>query len=244
MADEITTAEQAVEKAVTQQTPEPEPEPESESKTDSDPRVTQALELLEALEDPSRSKSVIQHLAQQAGLLEKDEKLTKKEEKQIRAGIKDIAKKHFGEEFSILSERVANVLEEVLADKEKEFESKLQELERKRAEETFMVSYNNFLSENKVTEEEAGIMLKLAEEITPSPTASLPKYLNRLLSLARSEQAASTKSKVIQERKANNQQRKAETLGVEGSSSSDKFPKYASPRDAVLAAMKGITLED
>lgn len=231
------------------ETTEPEVKEPEESKDDSssedEQETLEALTFFRALKDPSKSKLIIENLAVQAGLLKPGQQVTKTQEAEIKRDFKAIAKKHLGEDFSFLSEKLGAIIEEVLAEKDNEYSQKLMEIERRNAERQFTADYNQFLDENKVTDEEAGIMMKLADEITPAPNTSIKTYLRRLLNLARGEKALETKSKVAEQRKANNQARNAENKGVEGSQyKTEKFPKVISPRDAVMAALQGVKFEE
>jgi len=251
MADnENLTVEESVAKAAAEaepetelETPEQEPEEEQEEAPKQSAEEREALELLRALKDPSRSSAVIEHLARQAGLLRDGEKPTKAEEKEIKRSFKDVAKKHLGEDFQVLSEKLGEILEEVLAEKDKEFESKLHEIERRRAEQSFMAEFNQFLTEKAVTDEEAGKMMELMDEIAPGKTASMQKYLDRLLSLTRGSQADKVKSEIAEKRKATNKSREVESMGVDGKYETQKVKGPISPLEAVLAASRGIKLE-
>jgi hypothetical protein len=214
-----------------------------ETEVEVDEETAEALQLLRALKDPTRSTLVVEHLARQAGLLKPNEELTSKQEKQIKKGFREIAKKHLGDDFAILSEKMGDILEEALAEKERDFEEKLQAVEAKRAQQDYQTAYDKFLSDNKVTEEDAGIMLKLADKLAPGPKATLDEYLGELLSRARGGQATK-KLEIAAKRKANNQAKQGENLGVDGKFEVQKPKGPISPLDAVLAAARGIRFEE
>lgn len=243
MADENNTLEQEAAEETTENETETADAPE-EKEVEVDEETAEALQLLRALKDPARSTLVVEHLARQAGLLKPNEELTSKQEKQIKKGFREIAKKHLGDDFAILSEKMGDILEEALAEKERDFEEKLKAVETKRAQQEYQTAYDKFLTENKVTEEDAGIMLKLADKLSPGPKATLDEYLGELLSRARDGQATKNKLEIAAKRKANNQAKQGENLGVDGKFEIQKPKGPISPLDAVLAAARGIRFEE
>ena len=202
-----------------------------------DRRTAQALELLEALEDPNRAKVVISHLARQAGL---DAFETRKEETQAIKTAKAIVKRHLGEDYAFLTDKLGDALEELIDDRvgsaRKDFETR----EQTRAQREFERDYQDFLVTNKVTEDEAGIMTQIADELQPGKNVTVKKYLAQLLKLSRTQLAEKATQKQKQQKIEDNFKRRPESIGIEANElRMVKPPKTISVRDAVLAASRG-----
>jgi hypothetical protein len=215
-------------------------ETEEESKLDE--RTTQALQLLEALEDPSRAVSVIQHLAKQAGLLSGE--MTKKEEKQAIRGIKEVVKDRLGEDGAWIADKLGDALEEVIQGEVGKIEKRLEEAENQRQVRQFEQDYNAIIVKEKVSNEEAIALEKLVDKYPWNGKIPLSEYLPDLIEMHRSKAAKVSKASETKERQQKNIERQTRTQGVE--SNEDRIKSGSSKisaREAVLAALKGEQLD-
>lgn len=208
---------------------------EDEAKLDK--RITEALQLLDALEDPKTARLVIENLAKQAGLIEGS---SKKEQQKAVRDIKSIIKEKLGPDNDWLSDKLGDAISEALDVKISEVKGEITAKEAKQAEANFTKEYNEVISREKVTETEAAVLMDLIDEMPWNGKTSLDKYLTRLISYHRSEVA---KTKLEGDKKRRQEQNiKSQTGHVGAESNEDRINKGSvkpSAREAVLAAMRG-----
>ena len=215
--------------------------PEISKEPEVDQRTVQALQLLDALENPKLAPSVIQSLMQQAGIAQPE---TKREERQALRSIKDTIREKLGPDFEFLSEKLGDAFEEVMASETKKVREEFLSIEQSRTQRELANEYNQFLSENKVSDEEAGAISKLVDEIPPTGNIPLPKYLGRLLKMHRSEVAEEKAELAKKQRQKENLQRRPESAGIEGNEERiSRGSRIVSAREAVEAAARGELLD-
>jgi len=206
-----------------------------------DPRTIQALALLDALENPQTAGNVVKSLMNQLGIEPPE---TKKEEKAAERTIKAVLKEKMGDDFSFISDKLGDALEEILRESTDKVRSEMLGREAQRTQEQLITQYNSFLVEEKVSDEEAGALSKLVEEMPPSGKDPLPNYLKKLLKYHRLE-AAETKSEIDKrQRQKENLSRRAEISGTE--TNDDRVKRGSgkiSAREAVEAAVRGELLD-
>ena len=206
-----------------------------------DPRTAQALALLDALENPKTAGNVVTKLMKQIGISTPE---TKREEVKAVKTIKDTIRERLGDDFAFLSDKLGDALEEALASEREKIRSEFLSLEQQRAQRELMNDYNKFLSENKVSDDEAGALNKLVDEFPPSGNIPLDKYLGRLLKMHRLEAAEATQDIAKRQRQKENLSRRPESAGIE--SNEDRIKRGSrviSAKEAVEAALRGETLD-
>lgn len=217
-------------------------EEEEEEESGVDERTAQALQLLEALEDPKRSLKVIQNLAKQAGLLEAE---TKAEKKQAVKDIKARIIEKLGESNSFFSTELGEALEEIISEKLSEVDQKIEKIENERQVREFQKDYSRALKNLKITDAEAGSLEKLASKFPWNGNIPLEEYLGGLKELL-NNQAAKAKSKsdtVKQQQK--NIAGQAKNTGV--AANEERIKKGSANitiKEAVEAALRGERLDN
>ena len=116
----LPTADEAIEKAV-EEAPKDAPKTDAKKEVDEvedkeeeeiDPlALREAQNIARLLKDSEQSVEFVRYLAKQAGLLEKEEGVTKKEAVQTTV---DILKESLGDEYSFLADRFAPAIEKLL----------------------------------------------------------------------------------------------------------------------------------
>ena len=216
---------------------------ESTSTEDSKPdaRTTQALALLDALENPKTANAVVSNLMQQLGIQMPE---TKKEEKAAVRDAKQIIREKLGDDFAFLSDKLGEAIEEVLATSSSKVREEVLAIEAGRQQRELVADYQSFLEKEKVSEEEAGALSKLVDEMPPSGKQILDKYLGRLLKFHRSEVAEAKLDLEKKQRQRENHSRRPENAGIEGNEERvSRGSKSISPREAVEAALRGERLD-
>lgn len=208
-----------------------------------DERTVQALQLLEALEDPKRAMKVVESLARQAGLLQSD--VTKKEQKETIKGIKDLVNEKLGENGSFFANELGDALESIIQNERQEFTRKIEEMQAAQQIEKFQREYNSIVAKEKLTDAEAIEIQKLAEDFPwNSEKVKLEDYLGKLIRFYRSEVAGKEKSQATRQQQQKNITSQAKAQGAE--SNEDRVKRGSakiSPREAVEAALRGERLE-
>jgi len=232
--EDTSTEEQPKGKEVLQKTEKPE---NTEEEVELDERTSQALQLLEALEDPKRAKLVVENLARQAGLL--DAKTTKTEQRQAIKGIKETIKEKLGDNGSFLANELGDALEEILQSEFGKLRGEIEQIENQRQRE-----FDEVISTEKVTDAESVALSKLVDEMPWNGKTPLKSYLNKLIRLHRSEAAEKAHKQETRQRQERNIKSQTKTQGVE--SNEERVKKGSaniSAREAVLAAMRGEQLD-
>jgi type I site-specific restriction-modification system R (restriction) subunit len=181
-------------------------------------------------------------LAEQAGLLKPLEELPKKEQKSLREKLGQVTKKHLGDGFEVLSERLAEILTETLEDYDAEATRRLEESQALAARRVQETEYNHFIAANKVTEAEMKQISKLADKFAPPQGASLSSYLGDLLQITRGQS-------LVTERRKNNVAKMPTNKGVEGNESPSGTVKVKvdykklTPKQLVELAAQGKLVE-
>jgi len=167
----------------------------SESK-DSDEEAQEietAVTLLRALRDPSQSKGIIQDLALRVGLISPGETVTKSDEKDIKAVLKET----LADEYPDLKDKLEAILNKITEDSDRKLNALKEELaekERKVAEREFSIELDTFFKENKLSEKEAELMIKEIHLVPPGPKISLKNYLSKIYTLVRVGKSTELKS--------------------------------------------------
>ena len=210
---------------------------EAEAASKAEKRTTEALDILDILEDPVRNKAFVENLARQAGFLKPPE--TKAEEKTQRKSARDFMKAHLGDDYKLVAEKLGDALEELFESRMAEVNGRFESLTKNSSERAFASDFDSFVSENTVTEEEAGQILKQLDIMSPNPNVPLKKFLGQQLELVRFRSGKQTGDKEKLKRQAENFGRRAESTGSNAGEKTVQHPKSFSIRDAVAAASRG-----
>ncbi len=161
---------------------------DKEDEEEVDPEQEEKDNLWALLKNPKTAKSVIQSLAEEAGLLG-----DKKTDKQIKNSVIETLEEELGDDFKFLGPRIGKALERILAQRDEKTEERFREHGQKEiqretdsAVEKIKGEFKDFsLFENKI--------VKLMKEIAPSNNLSQYSYLKRLYTLAKAESSSSTR---------------------------------------------------
>lgn len=202
-----------------------------------DQRTTQALQLMDALEDPKKAVAVVQNLMQQLGLQVPQ---SKQEERKAEKTIRDLVKEELGTDYEFLADKLGTAVEKAMALQEQKF----LEIEQAKEAKSAAKEYETFITDNKVTDSEAGELMKLVDELPWSGRGSLTNYLSRILKMHRSEVSDQKAEVAKKQKQAENFEKRPKTLGVEANDERViKGSKIVSAREAVEAALRGELLE-
>lgn len=202
-----------------------------------DERTTNALQLLDALEDPARARKVVENLARQAGLLDPGQ--TKQEQRQTVKSIKEIVKEKLGENGSFIASELGDALQEILEEHKSTVRKEIEDVENRRQAALFEKEYSEAIAELKVTDTEAVEVSKLVDEMPWNGRTPLKNYLTKIVRLHRSEAAEKSRKEETRQKQQRNINAQTKTSGVE--SNEDRIKNGSgviSAREAVLAAMR------
>ncbi len=183
-----------------EETPDGEEAPDGEETSDdlSDDELTESKNLYKLLKDPKTAKAVVAALAAQNGLFpgKGEEPLTKKEETAAKREIKDILSEALGDEYKFLSDKLSKAFESVLEQERGEQNSRFAEIQRQNVEREVTANYERLAKETKGESKKfESRMAQLAEEI-PIGSMDVRTYLDRLYTVASSEQRKVAPQKV------------------------------------------------
>jgi hypothetical protein len=202
-------------------------------------RVESALQILDVLEDPEKSKAFIKALATQ--FEEKTADLSKKDQKTAAKELIDELREELGADEHLLGPTL-KIFNKLLNERDAKIVDNFKELETKIARAQMERQYEDFMDRNEVTEVEQAKMNELAKDYPIGPDVPLNKYLARMHKLAKSELGITPKTK-----ENTNPEKKAEV--IENNAKKDAFnkgsvgthkeaPVIKTPMDAVMAAMQ------
>jgi len=148
--------------------------------------LKEAKKLYKSLKDPSTALSVVSSLAGQMGLLQgRDKPETKAEVVEAKKDIKAVLKKALGDEYSFLSERIGNALDEIFQQERSEQLKAVESLTNQQVERDALVAMNNLADRTKGDSRKyEAKMTELAKEMLPAPGMTMTKYLDMLYTLA------------------------------------------------------------
>ena len=150
----------------------------------------QGKQLILALRDPEKAGVVIKFLAEQAGYTKADLKAAagdKKETAEITDDILDILKSEMGEEFDVLSDRIAKALKKILpgqieksqADIRRELqEREAEKLKGQSAAAIEKLTKDFFGDEEELPDAVSSEMSKYMDRIQPSPTMTVKELMD------------------------------------------------------------------
>lgn len=149
-----------------------------------------ARNLLGILKDPNARKALIRQLADEEGIT-KDS--TKKEITEAKRTIKSLVSKHMGSEYSILNDRLSDLLTEfddlINEDRIKPIGEKIDKSENGRLQAEALKGYDEAFGEYSNAKELEAAVEKLTTEIRPGPGQSAKSYFKRLIMIAAEEHA-------------------------------------------------------
>lgn len=215
-----------------------------------DNEVTEALAFYNALRDPAQQKEIITGLALRAGLISADNvTLQPKEVKRYGQLLEEI----LGEEYPDLKVKLNPVLQALQDENDQKIQALKKEIDEERnnkASQEFEAEFNTFLKVNKVTEDEAGKMLREIQELPPSVGKNgkripLTQYLTKIHKIVASEnKVTSNEVKRVEKIQQNIKERATQLSSDVGEDRLRKGSKLPSIKESVNAALNGITFDD
>lgn len=148
-----------------------------------EPSLEEAKKLYKALKDPKTANQVVGALAAQLGLLSGQPKAaeTPKEEAKAKKAVKDILKSALGDEYSFLSDKLGNALDEVFSQQAEEQALKdeiaLKSQTEKQTVEAFDKLAVQTKNESRKFEKQ---MADLSAKILPGPGMTVEEYIKVL----------------------------------------------------------------
>lgn len=224
----------------------PETEEKKPSEVQVDPEIEEAVNFYKALKDPDQQKYIIQELAQRAGLIQKGETPTAKQEKKYGEIIKEV----LGTEYPDLEQRLSLVFSKFEQENDAKLNEVKAELQRERqskAVQEFDREFSAFIRENKVSEEVASKMIKEIELLPPSMGGkiTLTQYMNKIHSLVVGNQK--TVDEAVKRNQKIEQNLKSRPQNLTGEIADERLKrgsKLPSIRESVQAAAQGIAFDE
>lgn len=240
----ITAAEEKLEKpeekvveAAESKVEEPKEEAKEASKTDSETEM--ALALFRSLKDPNKSADVIRLMAREAGLLE-----TKKEEAVVAKTIEEVIKEGLGEDYEFLADKLAPVIKTAVEMATKDLREQNERTAQEQEASKIKTAIDNVMGKYAEADKLEADVLKLMDEILPSPDQAPGVYFERLLRIAAAEKGVTLKLKTASERIASNRDNSAVRLAAEGGKSETSVTKSATSMNlnqAIEVAMEQLS---
>jgi hypothetical protein len=218
------------EQVTQEQVAETEQTEESTPSSAEDTKVKYALQLFEALQDPETAPIVVKNLAEKLGLFDQQ---TPKQQKQTIRSIKDVVKEKLGDQGSFIANELGEALETILAEREEAIRKEFMEIEARRAAKEFEREYNSVIRDLKVTEEEAGELMKLVQKFPWNGETPLREYLTELTEFHRSKAA-----RVAKQQTSIKQRPKAVSAEANEEAFKTVPNKPMTPREAVEFAIR------
>ena len=234
-------ASQVVAPTTTEETTKEEPvvveDKEEELKLDK--RTTDALGILELLENPETAREFIQQLATKAGLINASS--TPSEIKKATKSAAEVIKEKLGDNYEFLSGPIGDALTEILNSQKAEFQSELQKRDQQVFEVNFAKEYAETISELKINDGEAAALNTLCQEQPNYGTVPLKTYLARMLTIVRAEQSQkSERLKTAQKQKENLKNRLPTGTEVTEVKEQTKVDKHGhiTAKEAAMSALR------
>jgi hypothetical protein len=215
-------------------------ESKDEKKTEGpDPeRVKNALQILDVLEDPDKSKTFIKALSTQ--FEEKVQDLPKQDQKDVAKQLIEELKAEVGEGNEYLLQPMLKIFTKLVNERDEKILTNFKELEVKMERQRISNQYEDFMEKNEVSEEEQELIIKLGQDYPPAPGVPLTKYLTQMRKLAKSEMGNQEKPEKTTSKKAETIRNNADrdVFNKNSVGNHKEAPVIKTPMDAVLAAMQ------
>lgn len=242
----ITAAEEKIEKAATAteeavEKPKAE-EPLEEEKKETpklDDETEMALALFRSLKDPAKSADVIRLMAKEAGIIE-----SPKQAETVAKTIEEVIKEGLGEDYEFLADKLAPVIKTAVEMATKDLREQSERTAQEQEAAKIKTAIDNVMGKYAEVEKLEADVLKLMDEILPSPDQAPGVYFERLLKIAAAEKGITLKLKTASERIIANRDNSAVRLAAEGGKSEKAVTKSATPMNlnqAVEAAMEQLS---
>jgi len=232
-----------------QETVSKEAEEETSEDFKPDPEIEEAVNFYKALKDPNQQVQIIGELARRAGLLQKNEQPTAKEEKKYSQLIEEI----LGEEYPDLKDKLGKVFTAFEKESDEKLAAIRRQIEYDKAQEAvreFDNEYSAFLKDNKISESTAALMMKEIEVLPPQigkngRKISLTEYLHKIHKLVDSDKQSVNREVKRAEKIENNLSSRVKNLATEvGEERLKQGSRLPSIRESVSAAAKGVKFDD
>ena len=167
-----------------------------------DKRTTDALGILELLENPETAKDFILQLATKAGLVNSGS--TPAEVKKAAKSATEVIKEKLGDNYEFLSGPIGDALTEILNSQRSEFQAELQKRDKELFQANFAKEYQQVTTELKITESEAAALNTKVQKFPNYGTVPLKEYLGDMLKLVRMEQSETSERRKTTEKQKQN----------------------------------------
>ena len=236
---------------VVEDTPDTDDEPSGDDPAEEDEldelSLAEAKKLYKALKDPTQTVNVVTALAGQLGLLSgKEAPVTKTEVKEAKKDVKAILKDALGSEYSFLSDRIGNALDQIFEQERENQQQKINNLSDLQVERDSLAEMSALSRETKgeSTKVEAQ-MVELAKKLLPGPGMTIKEYLHILYNQVTAGKQVGTIKRQVDDkirRNANDVTSRLRTGGGHRDSGSFDPNKKYNLRESVSIAVK--TLEN
>ena len=158
-------------------------ETETETEEESDEEkidlvlAKQGLQLLEALQNPRTSMTVLKALAESQGFTISQ---PNREEQDTDIGVKSLLKKSLGADWEFLADKLSPVLEQI----ERRVESKFEERDISSRQQSMKSAENGFFKENPEAKRHFKEMRSLAQDYPPPANKDYSQYFTNLYHMA------------------------------------------------------------
>ena len=240
---EGTTSEQTTEEQKIEVAPEKEPEKEEVKEPELPFEAKQALQLFNALKDPTQAPLLIKALAESAGYTIE----THSGKKEVKQSITSFVKEQLGDDFELLASKLGPVLETAISSAVQAAVSPVYQQIKDReiitAKQEIDAAFDKIGEEFKDFDKYDKQVSSLMDEIDRKSGQSAYKYIKRLYQIAKSEDLEAERLKATVSKIDANAKKPSIKSGVSNIDRIKEGSINVGIREAVLAAMKGQKLE-
>lgn len=239
------TTEKVPEKAPEKKVDDKAPPPAEDESGLTEKEQQTAKDLFLSLKDPATSKIVLKAMVEAAGL-KLDGTETKEEIKEVKKSVEDVLKEGLGEEYDFLVEKLGPALKKIINDAVDEKTADLRkttaETERERYEVKVEKAFTALDTKYGDTKEFHDSMLKLMDDMPPSPNLPIDKYFENLYLIVSGGKKSETVAKKAADKLAANRKDAPSRIASEGKvepGATDSTPKKRlSISEAIKASME------
>jgi len=214
-------------------------EEEKKETPSSDSETEMALALFRTLKDPAKSADVIRLMAREAGIIE-----SPKQAEVVAKTIEEVVKEGLGEEYEFLAEKLGPAIKSAVELATKDIREQTERAAQEQEAIKIRTAIDNVMGKYAEAEKLEADVLKLMDEILPSPDQAPGVYFERLLKIAAAEKGVTLKLKTASERISSNRDNAAVRLAAEGGKSDTAVTKTATTMDlnqAIKTAMEQLS---
>jgi hypothetical protein len=242
--------DETAEETPTEETSDDENEESPDEEVLDEASLKEAKDLYKALKDPTKALSVVSSLAGQLGLLQgqKQAPETKTEIKEAKKDIKEIFKQALGTEYSFLSDRLGNAIDQVFEQERADRQAEIATLSNQQIQRDSLAAMNALATRTKgesVKFEKQ--MVEMAKKILPAPGVTITEYLDLLYTSVTAGKTTSQVKRDVNDKIRRNANDVTGRLRSGGSAEKDNVGfdpnKKYSLKESVALAAKQISLQ-